>query len=149
VRSLRFWGTRGMGEVSLVLGEAPRFAFFQLEADGHTAQRIPVETRTVLLDGVEVLDRMIAHTDPPVSWVNPYRAARLPVRRGLLSFVADDPIVHVSTLDNFAQAVRGTAPNEYDGEQAYHDQEICVALARSAATGNSPVELPLPVDGAP
>jgi predicted dehydrogenase len=149
VRSLRFWGTRGMGEVSIVLGEAPRFAFFQLEADGRTARRIPVETRTVLLDGVEVLDRIIAHTDPPVSWVNPYRAARLPVRRGLLSFVADDPIVHVSTLDNFAQTVRGTASNEYDGEQAYHDQEICVALARSAAAGNSPVELPLPVDGAP
>src|SRR6266851_5437687 len=104
-----------MGEVSLTLGEAPRFAFFQVGPDGRAAQRIPVETRTVLLDGVEVLDRLIAYTDPPISWVIPYRAARLPARRGLLTFEADDPIVHVSTLDNFARTVRGEAPNEYDG----------------------------------
>jgi hypothetical protein len=48
-----------MGEISVTLGEAPRFAFFQLRPDGRASQRVPVETRTVMLDGVEVLDRLI------------------------------------------------------------------------------------------
>ena len=91
-------------------------------------------------DGTDVLDVLIARTDPDtgleVVWRNPLR--KYPLNDGEIS-VASEPM---STAD----AHRNNTEPEYGALNGRIDQEVALAMAKSASSDNIPVELPLPVE---
>ena len=81
---------------------------------------------------MEVLDELVAHTDPPVYWRNPFSAY----------YLDDEMIAEASCLMSLVEAIRTGSPPEYGPETARDDQEIYIALRRSAEQNGAPVSLP-------
>ncbi len=115
-----------------------------VEDDVHTtteAQRLsggratvcPIRTQTREMDGMQVLDRMVAETDPPLVWRNPWPQYRTSPRG----------LAIVEEMDSIARAVRDDLPTRYDGYRARKDIEIELAVAESGQLGGKPVDLPL------
>jgi predicted dehydrogenase len=88
---------------------------------------------------------MIAHTGNPeypvIRWENPFK----PVIQGHGMQWHDDEIGVAGCLMSLVNAVRNdTAPN-YGAEQARLDQEIILAIKKSAKGNGIPVKLPLDI----
>ena len=122
--STKFYGERGMcvGNEAAILNET-----------GDVKRPIAITRKTSTVDGVEVIDALIADTEPEVIWENPLR--RYPLREGEISVASE--------LMSIVEAVRENKEPEYGPINGRIDQEISLAMARSWSEDGRPVELPL------
>lgn len=121
--------TRFFAEAGMAVGDELTL----LSPDGRHRQPIRLERRIHNVGGMETLAEVVAHTDPQVYWRNPFSAY----------YMDDEMIAEASCLMSLANAIRtGQAP-EYGPLNARADQEIYVAMLRSAEEGGVPVDLPL------
>ncbi len=112
-----------------------------LNDEANTRLPIVVERRTTKAkDGTEVLDALIAKTEPDtgleVVWENPL--SKYPLSDGRLSVASE--------IMSIADAHRNDTEPEYGALNGRIDQEVALAMGKSWNNGNSPVELPLPVE---
>jgi len=137
----KFYGERGMcvGDGQRGWTGNEKIAILNDESDGRLP--IVVERRTTKAkDGTEVLDALIARTDPDtgleVVWENPLSH---------YSF-SDGQLSVASEVMSIANAVRNDTEPEYGELNGRKDREIDLAIFQSAGNNNQPVELPLPVE---
>lgn len=101
--------------------------------DGKDRVPIRIERRIHNVGGMEALAEVVAHSDPPVVWRNPLSAY----------YLEDEMIAVGSCLWSLVEAVRDRKPVEYGPRQGRLDQEIVLAMRRSAEADGASVELPL------
>lgn len=142
-RSSRFLAEKGMG-ISVGVGLDVEERLTLLSPDGQAPQFITIERQFERVDG-GALVAMIAHTGDPenpiVRWENPFK----PEIEGHGIQWHDDQIGVASCLMSLVNAVRNNSIPTYSAEQARLDQEIILALQRSAKMNGIPVKLPLEI----
>ena len=143
-RSSRFLAEKGMGlttGVGLNLNEQ----LSVVAPGGQAPHFITVDRRWERVDG-GALESIVAHTGladlPTVTWENPFR----PRLQGHGPQWHDDELGVAGCLLSLVQAVRSGGEPSYGPHQARLDQELILALRRSAQQGGKPIQLPL--DGA-
>ena len=93
---------------------------------------VPVETERRRVDGVDVLQRIVAHTEPAVIYENPFR-----------DYAINDWCVgHAAEIMSIANAALHDEPVEY-GLEGRKDVEMAMAIYESSLTGMAPIALPL------
>lgn len=99
---------------------------------GEEMQDIPVETVRRKIDGVDVLQRIVVHTNPEIVYENPFR-----------DYAIDDWCVgHASEIMSLANAALKDEPPEY-GLGGRKDVEMAMAIYESSLNGMTPIKLPL------
>ncbi len=99
---------------------------------GNTWQDIPVETERRRINGIDVLQRIVVHTDPKLVYENPFH-----------NHAIDDWCIgHAAEIMSIAQAALNDQPAEY-GLQGRKDVEMAMAIYESALSDSMPVKLPL------
>ncbi len=99
---------------------------------GEEMQDIPVETVRRKIDGVDVLQRIVVHTNPEIVYENPFR-----------DYAIDDWCVgHASEIMSIANAALKDEPPEY-GLGGRKDVEMAMAIYESSLNGMTPIKLPL------
>ena len=99
---------------------------------GEEMQDIPVETVRRKIDGVDVLQRIVVHTNPEIVYENPFR-----------DYAIDDWCVgHASEIMSIANAALNDEPPEY-GLGGRKDVEMAMAIYESSLNGMTPIKLPL------
>ena len=99
---------------------------------GEEMQDIPVETVRRKIDGVDVLQRIVVHTEPEIVYENPFR-----------DYAIDDWCVgHASEIMSLANAALNDEPPEY-GLGGRKDVEMAMAIYESSLNGMTPIKLPL------
>jgi len=140
-RSSRFYAEKGMG-ISVGVGIDVREQLTLLTPDGQSAYFITIEREYERVDG-GAFEALVAHTGnpdyPTIRWENPFRSA---IRGRTLQW-HDDEIGVASCLMSLVNAVRNNSTPTYGAEQARLDQEIVLAIHRSANSNGIPVKLPL------
>jgi predicted dehydrogenase len=140
-RSSRFLAEKGMG-ISVGIGLDIDEQLTLLSPDGQAPQFITIERQFERVDG-GALVAMIAHTGnldfPIVCWENPFRPAIM----GHGAQWHDDEIGVAGCLMSLVNAVRNDTAPTYGAEQARLDQEIVLAIQKSAKGDCIPVRLPL------
>lgn len=141
-RSSRFLAEKGMG-ITVGVGLETTERLTLLSPDLEAPHFITVERQFERIDG-GALVAMVAHTGDPempvVSWENPLK----PVIMGHGNQWHDDEIGVAGCLMSLVNAVcKHTAPS-YGPYQARLDQEIILAIRKSAEANGMPVDLPLP-----
>ena len=112
-----------------------------LNKDANARLPIVVERRTTKAeDGTEVLDVLIARTEPDtgleVVWKNPL--SKYSLSEGQLSVASE--------IMSIANAHKNDTEPEYGALNGRLDQEVALAMAKSWSNNNVPIELPLPVE---
>ncbi|HMP42620.1 MAG TPA: Gfo/Idh/MocA family oxidoreductase [Roseiflexaceae bacterium] len=140
-RSSRFLAERGMG-ITIGVGLDVEERLSLLAPGGEAPQFITIERRWERVDG-GALVAIVAHTgtaeQPIVTWNNPF----VPRIQGHGPQWHDDEIGVAGCIRSLVDAVNSNTPPSYGPQQGRLDQELILAIRRSAATGGSPVELPL------
>ncbi len=140
-RSSRFLAERGMG-ITTGLYPDVRDELSLISPDGEAPLFMTVERRLERNDGGALVS-MVAHTGDPatptVRWDNPFA----PAVKGHGVQWHDDEIGVAACLMSLVDAVRSGGEPTYGGAQARLDQEIILAVHRSADEGGRPVRLPL------
>ncbi|HHE73335.1 MAG TPA: Gfo/Idh/MocA family oxidoreductase [Chloroflexi bacterium] len=140
-RSSRFMAEKGMG-ITVGVGLDVEERLSLLAPGGEGPHFITVERRWERCDG-GALVALVAHTGDPdlpiVRWENPFR----PKVPGGGPQWHDDEIGVASCLMSLVNAVRTGGSPTYGPYQARLDQELILAIRRSAAAGGEPVQLPL------
>ncbi|MGC9349186.1 MAG: Gfo/Idh/MocA family protein [Anaerolineae bacterium] len=140
-RSSRFMAEKGMG-ITVGVGLDVEEKLSLLAPGGEAPRFITVERRWERCDG-GALVAMVAHTGDPdlpiVRWDNPFR----PEVQGHGVQWHDDEIGVASCLMSLIHAVRNDVEPTYGPHQARLDQELILAIRKSAKLGGEPVELPL------
>jgi predicted dehydrogenase len=140
-RSSRFLAEKGMG-ISVGVGIDTDERWSLLSPAGDAPQFITIERQFERVDG-GALAAMIAHTGSPehpvLRWENPFK----PKIQGHGVQWHDDEIGVAGCLMSLVNAVRNDTSPTYGAEQARLDQEIILALQRSAKGNGIPVKLPL------
>ena len=140
-RSSRFYAEKGMG-ISVGIGIDVHEQLTLLSPDGLFPHFITIQREYERVDG-GALEALIAHTGDPdyptIRWENPFRSAI----RGRTIQWHDDEIGVASCLMSLVNAVRNNTAPTYGAEQARLDQEIVLAIHRSANSNGIPVKLPL------
>lgn len=99
---------------------------------GNEWKDVPIEFERHRVDGVDVLSRIIVHTDPQIVYVNPFR-----------EYAIDDWCVgHAEEIMSLANAALGVRPPEY-GINGRKDVEMAMAIYESSLRGSAPVKLPI------
>jgi predicted dehydrogenase len=139
--SSRFYGERGMciGDGQRSYSYKEQIAILNKEANARLP--IVVERRiTKSKDGMDVLDVLVAKTEPDtgleVVWKNPFSKYSL----------SDGQLCIASELMSVANAHRNNTEPEYGALNGRIDQEVSLAMSKSASNDNIHVELPLPVE---
>lgn len=143
---LRWYNTsKFYGEKGMCVGDGQRSYSGKEQIailNGEAKQKLPivVERRTTKAkNGMDVLDVLIARTDPDtgieITWKNPL--SKYPFNDGQLSVASE--------IMSIADAHRYNKEPEYGALNGRIDQEVSLAMDRSAKNNNSPVDLPLPV----
>ena len=137
----KFYGERGMCVGDGQRGWTGNEKISILNDEANARLPIVVERRTTKSkNGTEVLDALIARTDPDtgleVVWENPL--SHYPFSDGQLSVASE--------IMSIANAVRNNTEPEYGELNGRKDREIDLAIVESAKNNNQPVELPLPVE---
>jgi predicted dehydrogenase len=101
---------------------------------GGERQRLPFRFEYATVNGERVLDHVRVDTEPPVVFENPFK------RYGVAD---DDEVARAQILIGFHRSVTEDLNPEYGAENAWRDQELCVAVRESALRGSIWVELPL------
>ncbi|HEY5270027.1 MAG TPA: Gfo/Idh/MocA family oxidoreductase [Anaerolineales bacterium] len=142
-RSSRFLAEKGMG-ISVGVGIDIDEQLTLLSPDGQAPQFITIERQFERVDG-GALVAMIAHTGNPeqpiVRWENPFK----PAIKGHGIQWHDDEIGVAGCLMSLVNAVRNDTAPTYGAEQARLDQEIILAIQKSAKGNGIPVSLPLDI----
>lgn len=95
-------------------------------------QDIPIERERHTVDGVDVLSRIVVHTDPQIVYENPFR-----------EYAIDDWNVGTAEeIMSIANAALHDREPEY-GLSGRKDVEMCIALYESSLGGMTPVDLPI------
>ncbi len=140
-RSSRFLAEKGMG-ISVGVGIDIDERLTLLSPDGRAPQWITIERQYERVDG-GALVAMIAHTgnpeQPVVCWENPFK----PAVQGHGVQWHDDEIGVAGCLMSLVNAVRNDTAPTYGAEQARLDQEIILAIRKSAKGNGFPVRFPL------
>lgn len=123
-RSTRFFAERGMA-----LGDD----LTMLTSDGRDPQPIAIRRYFHNVGGMETLTELVALTSPEIVWRNPFRAY----------YVDDEMIAVADCLMSLVHAIRQDTSPEYGPIQARLDQELTLAMHRSAANSGETVLLPL------
>ena len=120
VNSTEFYGEKGMavGEQLFVL-------------DDETRCPVNIQRVTCNVDGMEVLDKFVADTDPEIIWDNPFRNYKM----------SDGMITIASELTSIMKAVRENVEPEYGAVNGRIDRQIDLAISESHGNGNVPVEM--------
>jgi predicted dehydrogenase len=124
LRSTRFFAEKGMADGDRLTLLTP---------DGKDPQPVHIERRVHNIGGMETLSDLVAHTQPEIYWRNPFRGV----------YMDDETISVADCLMSLVQAIRSGEQPEYGPLQARLDQEVSLAMARSASQGGMPVTLPL------
>jgi predicted dehydrogenase len=137
----KFYGERGMCVGDGQRGWTGNEKIAILNDEANARLPIVVERRTTQAkNGMEVLDALIARTDPDtgleVVWENPL--SHYPFSDGQLSVASE--------IMSIANAARNDTEPEYGALNGRKDREIDLAIFESARNNNQPVELPLPVE---
>ena len=91
-----------------------------------------METERRAVDGVDVLQRIVVHTEPAIVYENPFR-----------NYAINDWCVgHAAEITSIANAALNDEPAEY-GIEARKDVEMAMAIYESSLNGMAPVSLPL------
>jgi predicted dehydrogenase len=122
LRSTRFFAEKGMA-----IGDQLTL----LTPDGQDPQPIFLERRIHNVGGMETLSEIVAHTQPEVSWHNPFRGV----------YMDDEMIAVADCLMSLVNAIRDNHPPEYGPLQARTDQAITLAMGESARNNGAPVEI--------
>jgi len=140
-RSSRFLAEKGMG-VSIGTGTSTDERLTLLAPREEAPRLITVERRYERVDG-GALTQVVAHTGDPeqpvITWENPFR----PRVQGHGVQWHDDEIGVAGCIMSLVNAVRGGGEVTYGGLQGRLDQEIVLAIQRSAAEGGRPVAFPV------
>ena len=140
-RASRFYGERGMGVMYGTYHE-PVSELTTIGPDIYGPRRITVQRELERCDGgaLRLIRALTADPNlPVVEWHNPFCFAE----EGFNPEWHDDEIGVAACIRSLVDAVKtGTAPS-YGAEQALMDQEIVLAINKSAELGNTPVPLPL------
>ena len=93
---------------------------------------IPMTRETHQIDGIDVLSRIVVHTEPEIVYENPFKA-----------YAIDD--WNIGTAEEIMSIANAAL---YDREPEYgiggrKDVEMCIALYESSLSGMMPVELPI------
>jgi predicted dehydrogenase len=140
-RSSRFYAEKGMG-ISVGVGIDVHEQLTLLTPDGQSPHFITIEREYERVDG-GAFEALVAHTAnsdyPTIRWENPFRSAI----RGRTIQWHDDEIGVASCLMSLVNAVRNNSTPTYGAEQARLDQEIVLAIHRSANSNGIPVKFPL------
>jgi hypothetical protein len=125
-RSMRFFAEKGMAcgdELTI------------LSPDGKHPRPIRIERRTQYvhtdLGNGYGLTELVAHSDPPVIWRNPFAGHLLD----------DDHIAVADCLMSLVRAVRTGCEPDYGPAQARHDCAVALALRQSAERDGAPVDV--------
>ncbi|TFH05937.1 MAG: Gfo/Idh/MocA family oxidoreductase, partial [Spirochaetales bacterium] len=141
-RASRFYGEKGMGVMYGTFSE-PITELTLIGPDRQGFGRITLHRELERCDG-GALVRMIAYTGlpdlPVVEWRNPFGSKP----GGWNPQWHDDEIGVAGCIKSLVDAIRGDRPVTYGARQALLEQEITLAISRSAKNGNQPVDLPLP-----
>jgi predicted dehydrogenase len=121
VNSTEFYGEKGMavGEQLFVL------------KDGTTRHPINISRLTCNVDGMQVLDKFVADTDPEIVWDNTFKNYKM----------SDGMITIASELASIMKAVREDVEPEYGAVNGRIDRQIDLAISESHKNGNVPVEI--------
>lgn len=142
-RSSRFLAEKGMG-ISVGVGIDVDERLTLLSPDGQAPLFITIERQLERVDG-GALVAMVAHTGNPeqplVRWENPFKPAIM----GHAIQWHDDEIGIASCLMSLVNAVRNETAPTYGADQARLDQEIILAIQKSAKGNGVPVRLPLDI----
>jgi len=140
-RSSRFLAEKGMG-ISIGVGVDIDEYLTLLSPDGCAPMFITIERQLERVDG-GALVALVAHTSnpeyPAVRWENPFK----PAIQGHGIQWHDDEIGVAGCLMSLVNAVRNNTDPTYGAEQARLDQEIILAIRKSAREGGNPIRLPL------
>jgi predicted dehydrogenase len=121
-RSTRFFAEKGMA-----VGEQLTL----LTPDGKDPQSIYLERRYHNIGGMETLCEIIAHTNPEISWRNPFRGY----------YMDDEMIAVADCLMSLVNAIREKKPVEYGAKQARTDLAVTLAMGESARHNGAPVDI--------
>ena len=121
VSSTEFYGEKGMavGDQLFVL------------KDKQTRQPVNIKRVTCNVDGMEVLDKFVADTDPEIVWDNPFKSYKM----------SDGMITIASELASIMKAVREDVEPEYGAINGRVDRQIDLAISESHKGGNVPVDI--------
>ena len=99
---------------------------------GEEMQDVGVEFERHTVDGVDVLSRIVVHTDPEIVYVNPYR-----------EYAIDDwSVGHAAEIMSLANAALHDEAPEY-GSNGRKDVEMAMAIYESSLQGMAPIKLPI------
>lgn len=121
VNSTEFYGEKGMAVGSQL---------FVLK-DKKIRHPINIKRVTCNVDGMDVMDKLVADTDPEVVWDNPFRNYKM----------SDGMITIASELASIMKAVREDVEPEYGAVNGRIDRQIDLAISESHKNGNVPVEI--------
>ena len=99
---------------------------------GDGMKDVPVEFERHRVDGVDVLSRIVVHTDPEIVHVNPFRECA----------IDDWSVGHAAEIMSLANAALNDEAPEY-GLAARKDVEMAMAIYESSLNGTAPVKLPI------
>jgi predicted dehydrogenase len=145
-RSSRFLAEKGMG-ISIGIGSQIDEQLTLLSPDSQAPLFITVERQFERIDG-GALVAMLAHCPDPhfptVRWDNPFK----PAVQGHGVQWHDDEIGVAGCIMSLVEAIRKHTSPTYGAEQARLDQELTLAIRKSAQEKGKPVQLPLDVSEA-
>jgi len=121
ISSTEFYGEKGMA-----VGEQLFFL-----KDGKTRQQINIKRLTCKVDGMEILDKFVADTEPEIIWDNPFKKYKL--NEGLITIASE--------LASIIKSVREKVEPEYGPVNGRIDRQIDLAITESHRNGSVPVEI--------
>lgn len=93
---------------------------------------VPVETERRMIDGIDVLQRIIVHTEPAIIYENPFH-----------DYAIDDwSVGHAAEIMSIANAALNDRPADY-GIEGRRDVEMAMAIYESSLSRSAPIQLPL------
>jgi predicted dehydrogenase len=140
-RASRFYGERGMGVMHGTF-EEPVMELTSIGPDGHGPRKITITRELERCDGgaLRLVRALTGDPQTPiVEWHNPFARRE----NGWNPEWHDDEIGVAGCIMSLVQAIRTRTAPSYGATQALLDQEIILAIRRSAENGNQPVSLPL------
>jgi len=121
ITSTEFYGEKG-----LAVGDK-----ISILKDKDTKQQISIKRLTCNVDGMDVLDKFVADTDPEIIWDNPFKNYKL----------NDGLITIASELASIIKSVRDNVEPEYGAMNGRIDRQIDLAISQSNRSGNIPIEI--------
>jgi len=99
--------------------------------DKDSKQQINIKRLTCNVDGMDVLDKFVADTEPEIIWDNPFKNYNL----------NDGLITIASELASIMKSVRENVEPEYGAMNGRIDRQIDLAISQSSRSGNIPIEI--------